>query len=64
VSPDDCLARRTRFGLSAHELALRAGLTERTVERFEAGRVAPRPGTLVALRRAFREFERAIGGAP
>ena len=58
MSPDDCYARRTQFGLSAYELALRAGLTERTVKRFEAADVTPRPGTLVALRRAFRELER------
>jgi predicted transcriptional regulator len=64
VSPDDCLARRTRFGLSTYELAARAGLTETTVKRFEAARIAPRPGTLVALRRAFREFERDFGWLP
>jgi predicted transcriptional regulator len=44
--------------LSTYELALRAGLTETTIKRFEAAHVAPRPGTLVALRRAFRELER------
>jgi predicted transcriptional regulator len=63
MSPDDCYARRTRFGLSTYELALRAGLAEGTVKRFEAARVAPRSGTLIALRRAFRELERDAEGA-
>ncbi|MGH6911214.1 MAG: helix-turn-helix transcriptional regulator [Phenylobacterium sp.] len=62
MSPDDCLARRERFGLSTCQLALRAGLSEKTVRAFEAGRVAPRPGTLVALRRAFREHARNVEG--
>jgi predicted transcriptional regulator len=57
MSPDECLTRRLRLGLSAYDLALRARLTEVTVKRFEAARVEPRPGTLVALRRAFRELE-------
>ena len=52
-----------RFGLSTYQLASRAGLTEATVQRFEAARVAPRTGTLVALRRAFRECERDAGRA-
>ena len=39
------------------QLAVRARLAERTVSMFEAGSVEPRAGTLIALRRAFREAE-------
>lgn len=54
MSPDECRARRLALELTPYQLARRAGLTERTVERFEAGVVHPRPVTLVALRRALR----------
>jgi transcriptional regulator with XRE-family HTH domain len=50
----DCIAARERLGWSPYRLAAMAGLSERTVLRFEAGEAAPRPGTLIALRRAFR----------
>jgi transcriptional regulator with XRE-family HTH domain len=50
--------------MSTYELAMRAGLTETTVKRFEAARAAPRPSTLVALRRAFREVERDFSRRP
>jgi predicted transcriptional regulator len=57
MTPVECQARRAALGLSPYELARRAGLVERTILRFEAGLSAPRPVTLVALRRAFRSVE-------
>ncbi len=59
MTPDDCRARRVALGLSLGRLAILAGLAERTVWQFEMARVAPRPGTLIALRRGFRAAEQA-----
>lgn len=55
--PDDCRTARERLGWTPAKLATRAGLTERTVNDFEARLRAPRPGTLIALRRALREAQ-------
>lgn len=57
LTPQVCRERRTRLGLTTWRLANLAGLAERTVLQFEAGAVSPRPGTLIALRRAFRAAE-------
>ena len=58
MTPDDCRARRVELGLTLGRLANLAGLAERTVWQFEMARVAPRQGTLIALRKGFRAAER------
>jgi len=50
-----CREGREELGWTAAKLATAAGLTERTVTDFESGLRSPRPGTLIAIRRAFRE---------
>jgi len=57
MTPADCRSRRVALGLSLGRLANLAGLAERTVWQFEMDRVAPRPGTLIALRKGFRAAE-------
>jgi transcriptional regulator with XRE-family HTH domain len=57
VTPHDCRARRIELGLTLARLAALAGLSERTVWQFEMARTAPRPGTLIALRKGFRAAE-------
>lgn len=54
LTPEECAQRRLALGLTAAQLARLAGLVERTVTRFESREVAARPGTLIALRKAFR----------
>lgn len=63
LTPAACAARRTALGVSAHELARRAGLIERTIRHFEGGQTRPRPVTLAPLRKALRilEAEAAAG---
>ena len=66
-SPESCRALRERLGWSAPHLAEAAGITNRTVQDFEAGLRAPRSLTLIAIRRAFRTAGVAVeadGGAP
>jgi transcriptional regulator with XRE-family HTH domain len=58
MTAEECRARRAAAGLTPYQLARLAGLAERTVVLFEAGRSA-RAGTLIALRRAFRSLETA-----
>ncbi|MBU1376246.1 MAG: helix-turn-helix domain-containing protein [Alphaproteobacteria bacterium] len=57
LAPEDCRRRREALGLSLEDLARRAGRELRTVERFEAAAVRPRPVTIVALRNALRRAE-------
>jgi predicted transcriptional regulator len=57
MTAEECRIRRASLGLTPAALARRAGVVERTVLRFEAGLVQPRPVTLVALRKAFRLVE-------
>lgn len=57
MTPEDCRTKRTELGLSLGRLANLAGLAERTVWQFESARVAPRQGTLIALRKGFRAAE-------
>jgi predicted transcriptional regulator len=64
LTPDECRELRLRLGISSGELARCAGLIERTVIRFEAGLVAPRVGTVIALRRALRRLQPAGEDAP
>lgn len=54
MTKEECSAARARLGWSTYRLAAIAGLAEKTVLRFEAGEAEPRPGTLIALRRALR----------
>jgi DNA-binding XRE family transcriptional regulator len=54
VDSEDWRAKRVALGLSTYALAQLAGLAERTVVLFEAGRTKPRPTTQVALRRGLR----------
>ena len=57
LPPDECRRRREALGLSIDDLARRASREPRTVERFEAATVRPRPVTIVALRNALRRAE-------
>lgn len=57
LPPDECRSRREALGLSIEDLARRASREPRTVERFEAATVTPRPVTIVALRNALRRAE-------
>jgi transcriptional regulator with XRE-family HTH domain len=59
LDADTCRAAREAIGWTPLRLALAAGLAERTVCDFEAGRRAPRPGTRIALSRAFRAAQAA-----
>lgn len=61
LAPEACRRRREALGLSVYELSRCAGLEERTVLRFEAALVRPRPVTVVALRNALSRAERERG---
>lgn len=50
----ECVSQRKALGMSVERLAHLAGVTERTVVRFESGAAAPRPGTIIALRKALK----------
>lgn len=49
ITPQSCRSLRDELGWTPEVLARRAGLTLRTVLDFEAGRRAPRPGTIIAI---------------
>ena len=57
MTPEDCRKLRASLGLTQDKLATLSGLAERTIQLFEAERVQPRPGTLIALRKAFRKAQ-------
>ena len=59
LSPEECRDRRVRLGMSVYQLARCSGLVERTVQRFEAGLIQPRPVTLVALRKGLAKVAEA-----
>jgi ribosome-binding protein aMBF1 (putative translation factor) len=52
MDPKLCRKAREALGWSPWTLARAAGLAERTILDFESGATTPRPGTLIALRRA------------
>jgi transcriptional regulator with XRE-family HTH domain len=54
-------ARRMALGLSAADLAARAGLTAATVRNVEAGRHVPHDATLHAVAAALATAEREAG---
>lgn len=60
MNADECRARRLRLGWTEQELADQAGLSELTIRSFERGLTQPRPGTLIALRRAFSGGEQQL----
>src|SRR5690606_34602373 len=60
MTPEECSAARERLGWTTHRMASIAGLAERTIIRFEAGEATPRPGTLIALRRALRSAQEPV----
>jgi DNA-binding XRE family transcriptional regulator len=62
-TPAECKAIRRRLGWSTQMLAAKAGLKRRTVLDFEAEVRTPQPGTLIAIRRAFRSAGVATGAA-
>lgn len=64
LAPEACRRRREALGLSAYQLAQRAGLQELTVVRFEAALVQPRPVTVVALCNALSRLETDRRQAP
>jgi predicted transcriptional regulator len=55
MDPKLCRKAREALGWSPWTLARAAGLAERTILDFEAGTTRPRPGTLIALRRALAQ---------
>jgi transcriptional regulator with XRE-family HTH domain len=57
MSPEDCERERRRRGWTVEDLAARSGLVALTIQKFEAGLTQPRPGTFIALRRAFARAE-------
>lgn len=50
MSPEQCRAARAWLGLSQDDLANGAGVSNSTVRDFEAGRRAPIPATLAAMK--------------
>lgn len=54
LSGQECVSLRNALGMSVERLAYLAGVTERTVVRFENGAVTARPGTIIALRKALK----------
>lgn len=53
-NPAESRLLRARLGWSTEQLARAAGVATLTVVSFELGTRQPREGTLIALRRAFR----------
>jgi transcriptional regulator with XRE-family HTH domain len=50
LTGEQCRGARAMLGWSQDELAQRAGLTTRTVTKFENGHNIPDPNSLVAMR--------------
>lgn len=63
MTAEECRRRREAHGLSPERLALLAGVSERTVLRFEAQSVQSRYGTMLALKRALQMLDSAGGFA-
>ena len=55
VSGKQVAAARELLGISAAELGVAAGVSGRTIERFEAGDVEPRPASLAKILAALGE---------
>lgn len=54
LTPDLCRRARLSLGWSAEQLATAAGLSPPTIAKFEQRNCTPRPGTVIALRKALR----------
>lgn len=54
LTPELCRLGRTRLAWTVETLAARAGLAPQTVAKFETAGCRPRPGTVIALRKALR----------
>lgn len=54
LTPELCRLGRTKLGWSVETLAAAAGLAPQTIVQFEAAGCRPRPGTVIALRKALR----------
>lgn len=61
MTPDECRRRREAHGLTVERLAMLAGVSERTVLRFETETVQSRYGTMLALKRALQALDAAVG---
>ena len=61
MTPEECRRRREAHGLSVERLAVLAGVSERTVLRFEAQSVQSRYGTMLALKRALQALDAGAG---
>lgn len=62
---EDIRRERERRGMTVEELAYRAEISYRTIDRTEAGGTAPRRATLAMIERAFAERdELTANGAP
>ncbi|MGM4905993.1 helix-turn-helix domain-containing protein [Tardiphaga sp. 866_E4_N2_3] len=53
VTPAQMRAARAWLGWSQDELSARAGISKRSIARYELGRSVPYTDTLVALQRTF-----------
>lgn len=54
MTPEVCRLARLSLGWTPERLAVAAGLAPQTIRGFEAATCQPRPGTLIALRKALR----------
>ena len=63
MTPEECRRRREAHGLTIERLAILAGVSERTVMRFEAQSVQSRYGTMLALKRALQALDGHAGVA-
>jgi predicted transcriptional regulator len=54
LTPEICRRARLSLGWSPEKLASAAGLSPPTIAKFEQENCTPRPGTVIALRKALR----------
>lgn len=54
LTPDACRQARLSLGWSPERLAIVAGLAPQTIVQFEREGCSPRPGTVIALRKALK----------
>lgn len=53
INPAMCREIRTMLGITKKRLCELSGIANKTLDMFEAGRTAPEPATLTAIRRGF-----------
>ncbi len=52
ISPEQCRMARAGLGITAEELAERAGVSRATITDFELGKRSPHPHTVAVIRAA------------